>query len=79
MMSVYFPSSSVAIINGFYTGSISCAIRNNSSQNVKLKRFSVLDTNTYNTVAETTDESLLGTVLAPGQTIALSGRFNSGV
>lgn len=77
MMQVYFPSSSVAIINGFYTGVISCAIRNNSSQTVKLTKFWVYDTNNYNTVAETTDEALLGTELAPGQTVALSGRFNS--
>lgn len=77
MMDIYFPSSSVVIINGFYTGTISCAIRNSSSQSVKLKKFSVWDTNTYRIVAETTDESLLGSELAPGQTIALSGRFNS--
>ncbi len=77
MMQVYFPSSSVTIINGFYTGMISCAIRNNSSQSVKITKFRVIDTNTFLTVAETTDESLLGTELAPGQTIALSGRFNS--
>ncbi|MEO3240477.1 Ig-like domain-containing protein, partial [Parabacteroides distasonis] len=61
MMEIYFPSSSLAIINGFYTGSITCAIKNN----------------TFKTVAETSDKSLLGNELKPGQTIALSGRFNS--
>lgn len=77
MMEIYFPSSSLAIINGFYTGSITCAIKNNSSQTVKLTRFYVIDTNTFKTVAETSDKSLLGNELKPGQTIALSGRFNS--
>lgn len=76
MMLVYFPSSSVVIQNGFYSGVISCAIRNNSSQSVKITKFWVVDTNSYQTVAETTDESLLGSELAPGQTVALSGRFN---
>lgn len=77
MMLVYFPSASVSIINGYYTGSISCAIRNNSSQTVKLTKFYVVDTGNYNIVAETTDESLLGKELKPGETCALRGRFNS--
>ena len=77
MMLVYFPSASVSIINGYYTGSISCAIRNNSSQTVKLTKFYVVDTGNYNIVAETTDVSLLGKELKPGETCALRGRFNS--
>lgn len=77
MMVVNFPSSSLAIINGFYTGSINCSITNTSSQSVKLTKFYIIDTNTYRNAVETTDESLLGPELAPGKTVVLSARLNS--
>lgn len=76
LMKVYFPSAAVTIINGYYIGQIYCAIANNSSHTVRLTKFSVIETSGFNTVAETTDQSLLGE-LAPGKTISLGGRFNS--
>lgn len=76
LMDVYFPSSALTIINGYYIGSIYCAIRNNSSHTVKLTKFSIVETSAYHIVAQTTDESLLGN-LSPGQTVTLGGKFNS--
>lgn len=76
MMNVYFPSASVMIINGYYTGQINCAIKNGSSRPVKLTKFEIIDTNTYKTVAETEDESLLGE-LNPSETITLVGNIQS--
>lgn len=76
LMNVYFPSSSVVILNGYYTGSISCAIRNNSSHAVNLSKFYVVESNTYKTVLETTDISILGE-LKPGETKTLNARLNS--
>lgn len=76
LMNVYFPSSSVVILNGYYTGSISCAIRNNSSHAVNLSKFYVVESNTYKTVLETTDMSILGE-LKPGETKTLNARLNS--
>lgn len=75
MVSIDFPSSSGVNINGFYTGNITCAIRNNSSQSIKLTSFSVIETLNFRMIAYTSDESLLGT-LGPGEAIALSGRYN---
>lgn len=76
-MYVYFSSSSIVNINGFITGNISCVIRNNSSNSVKLTRFYVVDSNTNMIVAQTTEESLLGSIFKPGESVGLSGRFNS--
>lgn len=76
LMNIYFPSAAVTIINGYYIGQIYCAITNNSSHTVRLTKFSVIETSGFNTVAETTDQSLLGE-LAPGKTVSLGGRFNS--
>ena len=76
MMNVYFPTASVAIINGYYTGNISCAIRNNSSHTVNLSKFYVVESNTYKRVLETTDMSILGE-LKPGETKTLNARLNS--
>lgn len=76
MMDVYFPTGSVMIINGYYTGQINCAIRNGSSRSVKLTKFEIIDTYTYKTVAETEDEALLG-VLNPGETKSVGGNIKS--
>lgn len=76
-MYVYFSSSSTVNINGYITGNISCVIRNNSSNSVKLTRFYVVDSSTNKIVAQTTDESLLGTIFRPKESVGLSGRFNS--
>lgn len=76
-MYVYFSSSSTVNINGYITGNISCVIRNNSSNSVKLTRFYVIDSSTNKIVAQTTDESLLGTIFRPKESVGLSGRFNS--
>lgn len=73
-MDVYFTTSSVVIINGYYTGQIGCAIKNRSSKAVRLTRFEVIDTNTWQTVAETESESLLGE-LNPGSAVSLSANI----
>lgn len=73
---LYFQSASVVIMNGYLTGSIYSAIRNNSSKKITLTKFEIIDSNTWKTVAETTDASQLGN-LSPGQTTNLGGRLNS--
>lgn len=74
MMNVYFPSSSVAILNGYYTGNISCAIRNNSSHTVSLSKFYVVESSRHNTIFENT--SIFGE-LKPGETKSLDISLNS--
>lgn len=73
---LYFQSASVVIMNGYLTGSIYSAIRNNSSKEITLTKFKIIDSNTWKAVAETTDASQLGN-LSPGQTTNLGGRLNS--
>lgn len=70
MMNVYFPTASLIINSGYYTGTMSCAIKNNSSQTVKLTRFYVYSNETNSTPINMTD---LGD-LKSGETITL--QFN---
>lgn len=70
MMDVYFPTASLIINSGYYTGTMSCAIKNNSSQTVKLTRFYVYSNETNSTPINMTD---LGD-LKSGETITL--QFN---
>lgn len=73
---LYFPSASVVILNGYTTGTIYSGIINNSSKTITLTRFSIIDTGTWRTVAETTDESQLG-ILSPGQSTNLGGKISN--
>lgn len=72
---LYFQSASVVIMNGYLTGSIYSGIRNNSSKTITLTKFTIVDSNTWKTVAETTDESKLGN-LSSGQRTNLGGELN---
>ena len=73
---LYFPSASVVVLNGYTTGTIYSGIRNNSSKTITLTRFSIIDSGTWQTVAETTDNSMLG-ALPSGQSTNLGGRINN--
>ena len=73
MMDVYFPTSSLIINSGYYTGVMSCAIKNNSSQTVKLTRFYVYSSGANSRPIDITDLALLGDLQA-GETKAL--QFN---
>jgi len=65
-----------AIINGFIIGYTTYTITNNSSHTIKLISLSVIDGNTSQYVAYSTDESLLG-YLDPGESRSLGGLLNS--
>jgi len=63
-MRLYFPSSSVVNINGYITGSIYSAIINQSSYDVILTKFEIIDSNSGTVRVRTTDVNLLGTLAA---------------
>ena len=56
-MDVYFPTSSLIINSGYYTGVVSCAIKNNSSKTIKLTKFQVFSTGGGSVPIEITDEA----------------------
>lgn len=74
-VNLYFSSASVIVLNGYLTGSVYSGIRNSSSNMITLTKFEIVDSNTWKTVAETTDESQLGNLL-PGQSTNLGGQLN---
>ena len=75
MMDVYFPTSSLIINSGYYTGTMSCAIKNNSSKTIKLTKFKVFSTESSSVPIEVTDEAKLG-YLPSGETRILQFRLS---
>jgi uncharacterized protein YjdB len=75
MMDVYFPTSSLIINSGYYTGVMSCAIKNNSSKTIKLTKFQVFSTGSGSVPIEITDEVKLG-YLSSGETRILQFRLS---
>ena len=77
LMEISVPSGGMVIINGYYTGVMSCKIQNNSSKTVKLTRYRIVESVSNKIIAQTEDPALLGEELKPGESVALSVKLNS--
>ena len=77
LMEISVPSGGMVIINGYYTGVMSCKIQNNSSKTVKLTRYRIVESVSNKIIAQTEDPAFLGEELKPCESVALSVKLNS--